>query len=234
MNRLFVIYMACLMVINPLLLQASAQAQSAGIVPGGTAGAGTPLFGGVEMQTQNGATVLRQVHRQVRHVRHHSKGASSGSSHTKMIRRYYVVKPNSNKIVRRPAITAASSLAGDSEERIELPADVAPLIIRGVQNLVPGKRYVEVVNAPNGNFLIKQSGEIDPNGQFLEVEKRGDKWYIKGTEYVVDFNKTFDVAQVPQTISRYLNPQTDSIAPGGNYAEFSESKASASTVAERN
>ena len=176
------------------------------------------------MITKNGAHVVRKVKR-VRYYRRSTSG-------TRSVRRYHIVrhtkhsnvKPTvtrtrvGDKIVSKPIVASPDPVTG----AIELPRDiVTPLIIRGMDNLQAGKRYVEITEQ-DGKLIIKESGEIDPNGQFLEVIEEDGVWKIKGTDIVVDYARTFDVSKVPPAVKAYLKPSTDFISPDGTYVQYKE------------
>lgn len=198
------------------------------MIPATPAGGGTSaLYGSIEIKTSNGARVVRGV----RHVRHYRR--ASGKRH---IRRYYAVKRHrthragaaavntnrtrvGNKVLTRAA-SAKPPAAASVDGPIEIPkAKVENLIIRGVNNLQPGKRYIEVTER-DGKYVIKDGGPIDPNGMFLEVVEEDGVWTIKGTDIVVDFDDTFDVSHVPEGVRKFLNQATDHVSPTGNYVEY--------------
>lgn len=215
-----------LLAIHFCVLAPMVSAQS--MIPATPAGGGTSsLVGSIEIKTSNGARVIRGV----RHVRHYRRG--SGKRH---IRRYYAVKRHKgthhagaaavnnnrtrvgNKVLTRAA--ASPHAAVNAEASIEIPkAKVENLIIHGVNNLQPGKRYIEVVER-DGKYVIKEGGPIDPNGLFLEVIEEDGVWKIKGTDIVVDFDDTFDVSHVPEGVRKFLNQNTDHVSPTGNYVEY--------------
>ncbi|MBX9688607.1 MAG: hypothetical protein K2X27_18000, partial [Candidatus Obscuribacterales bacterium] len=181
-----------------------------------------PLQGAVELRTKSGARVLRKVRR----VRYYKPGSGRRS-----VRRYHMIRHskqsasanlNRSRIGDKVFTKPSNAPKAVHPSNVELPRDVVtPLIIHGVDNLKPGHRYVEIEER-DGKLYIKEGGDIDPNGQFLEVEEEDGVWKIKGTDIVIDYANTFDVSKVPPAVKKYLNPQTDFIAPAENYVQYQE------------
>lgn len=211
MKKFVNLAMSFLVISNQAFLEAFATEYPGSEVPRISA-LSIPITGSIEIKTANGARVVRGTPR-IRRVRHYA----AGSKHR--VRRYYLVKRNPNQTRIGNTVLTRASKGSHAGPGMALPNSVSALTIKGVQNLLPGHRYIEVEER-NGQFVIKESGEVNPNGLFLEVVKEGDEWVIKGTDIRVEYKDTFDVSKIPNAVKKYINPNTDYISPTGNYVEF--------------